>query len=142
MPEPKHPTDYRLYVVVAMVSLLGGGSGNLMSDTLSPSKPHLTPAQIEQIAVAVRPDPFTGKDARALQQDLAGRIMDAKQHTIGVLMNHVCNQIRLLRAEMPPEQTRDRVLALEAELRKLSKSFSPPATGWGRLGPPCTGVSL
>lgn len=118
-----------LLLFIAIVAGAGGG-GATINDFL---KTDLTAEQLKQIAEYARPDPFTGRQG----EELAQLAKDLNTETRRILRLDMCNRLRWLRNEMPPQQTRDRIVSLETALRELTTDYEPTSTAWGDLGPPC-----
>lgn len=95
--------DWKLYAIVALVAAMSGiGVPRLLPD------------------VAYRPDPWTGRDAKAAHERLERDLM---KHVESQLSLH---ELRLL-SNMPGAGTRQRIVALEREMSKVSPGFIPGA---------------
>ena len=118
----------------ALILLLFGGgttAGVTVSDVFRVS---LKDDDIKKIATAARPDPFTGAQARAMQERLDAEIK--KRATYEQVVTLVCNELRLLRVEMPPGPTKDRIQAVERVIAEQHKQH-PPTQNWASLPPAC-----
>jgi hypothetical protein len=94
-------TDWRGIALALLMGALGGSS-----------VPMLAPP-------VVRPDPFRGTQAAALEARLEGKIA------------HELDRLRLqMRVELPPFATRRRIIALEEQMRITAPSFRPPSALW------------
>jgi hypothetical protein len=91
--------DWRLLGLALLIGAVGGGT-----------VPQLAPQ-------VVRPDPFTGKNARELEVHLEGE-MERRMQIM---------ETRILLA-LPPEHTRRRIEALEDAVREMNPDWRPPTS--------------
>jgi hypothetical protein len=94
--------DYRTLLLAAIAGLLGG----VLPPAVDPQR--------------YRPDPFTGADARALEQHLEQEI----ERRLELLE-------RELLLALPPDGTRNRILALEDAMRQALPGWRPPTSRFG-----------
>lgn len=120
MPETKPERfigmDLRSLIILAVV-VSAGGSGGALLTTMNPD--------------LVRPDPFTGTQARELEEE-----MEAEHRRIRDELKLEIFKLELaIRRDMPPEPTRDRISDLEAAMIKLNPDYRPPTSRWSHLTP-------
>jgi len=97
----KRVTDWRSIVLALLMGLVGGGSIPVLAPPI------------------VRPDPFFGEQAKALEMRIEARRKDA------------LDRLRLeMRVKLPPFATRRRILALEEAVRVIQPGYRPPSSLW------------
>jgi hypothetical protein len=97
--------DWRIAIAIAIVAGVFGGT----------TVPHLSPG-------TVRPDPFTGKDAKAMEERITKLFMH--QHEVLKLQ---------LNSRIPPESVRSRIESLEHAMDEVHEKvglppYRPPTT--------------